>query len=58
MDFIPDPATVPAWMELETLYGGPQEKIAAYRIIVHDAPVPREKACVQNNGVWEIQEIP
>jgi hypothetical protein len=58
MDFVPDPAHTPGWLKLETLYGGPQSKVAAYRIVVSQPPVTKEKICTSANGRWEVTEMP
>lgn len=58
MDTVPDPSMAPAWMKIETLYGGPQNAVAAYRISVSAPPVKQETICVQNDGVWEVRQAP
>ena len=58
IDFIPDPTTVPDWIELETLAGGPQDPVAAYHIATNNAPVLQDKLCVNSNGVWVVENKP
>jgi len=57
IDFVPDPKTTPDWIELETLYGGIEDGVAAYHIITHNPPISNEKTCIQNSGVWEVETI-
>lgn len=48
---------IPSWMELVQIYESPGKEVAAYKInIIGDVPVPREKTCMQNNGVWKVQK--
>lgn len=56
MDFVPDPESAPAWMNLQQIYTNANEDVAAYKInIIGAAPIFQEKTCIQNNGVWKIQ---
>ena len=58
MDFIPAPSNAPSWMELEPIYGSPEDLVVAYKINVLHPPIFRTNTCVQNeNGIWEVQSI-
>jgi hypothetical protein len=58
MDFVPSPDSVPSWMNLEPIYGGAEDGVAAYKINVQEAPIVRMKACVQDeNKIWEVLPV-
>jgi hypothetical protein len=58
MDFIPSPSHTPSWMELEPIYGNPEDPVVAYKINFHGAPISSVKTCAQNKDkIWEIQTI-
>lgn len=58
IDFIPSPDNTPSWMELEPIYGNPEDNVVAYKINVFHSPISRVNTCAQNeNGIWEVQTI-
>ena len=58
MDFLPNPNNAPSWMELEPIYGDPEDPVVAYKINVHEPPISRLKTCAQNEDrIWEVQTI-
>lgn len=58
IEFEPAPKNVPSWMKIIPIYGTPGDPAVAYRILVNDPPITREKNCKPNlNNVFEVQPV-
>jgi hypothetical protein len=58
MDFFPDLENTPAWLRLERLKGEEDDSNVSYKIHYINPPHQMEKICLQNDGVWLVQEVP
>ncbi|MBI1795139.1 MAG: hypothetical protein HYR70_13260 [Chloroflexi bacterium] len=58
IDFVPAPSNVPAWMELEPIFGVPGDVVVAYRVVVTNPPVQSRKMCQKDSaGIWEVTTV-
>jgi hypothetical protein len=55
---IPAPENVPDWLELEPIFGNPQDLVVAYRIHATAPPVDVKYSCIKNaDDKWEVVKI-
>ncbi|MFT3894639.1 MAG: hypothetical protein QM730_23670 [Anaerolineales bacterium] len=58
LEIIPDPNNAPEWIDLEPLFGKPEDLQIAYKINVSNPPIQPETSCQKkSSGIWEVYSL-